>query len=964
MRFTFAASVILAAVLAFIAPINSSNSTSAQTDCVQALTYDLFASDGSFVGRWIDDDSLDCASVHRPADEDAPRDGIYLARYYTFSMSEAADVAITLESPIDTYLYLLEGKGTDGAVLHKNDDIDYEADNLNSRIRETLQSGDYTIEATTYDAVYPTPVIEFRLTTSGITLQPSADDDRTALTALYHATDGDNWRNNTNWLTNAPLDDWHGVTTNSDGRVTGLELTYNDMHGEIPPEIAKLANLETLDLGGNDSLGELPAELGELTNLVTLDLWNNNLTGEIPPELGNLTNLETLYLLSNELTGEIPAELGQLNNLETLHLGENQLTGSIPPQLGNLSDLWSLLLFENELTGEIPPDLGELSELNRLWLYTNQLTGEMPPELGNLSNLVELHLYENQLTGSIPPELGNLGNPSELHLRDNNLTGDIPPELGNLTRLRYIFLSSNNLTGQIPRELGNLSNLDALGLGGNNLTGEIPPELADIKTLGALWIRDNDLTAESFLPRLGELTNLVHLDIGGNQIRGADVLPHISALPELWELGLHDSQLTTEELLPYLSVLSNLGQLRELKLNDNQLTGELMLSQFANFSALHTLDVHNNQLTGRIPPQLGGGSSAFDKLYIDLSRNRLTGSVPPELGNAEDLEYLVISNNHLTDELPHSLTDLNYLETFRFHNNAGLCAPADATFQEWLQSINNVRGDNCEDDQPPTPTLPACVESLPSDMTVSDTWNTDCTSNIDAPSGSGDRYARFFTFTLDAESDVTIDLSSDKDTYLYLRSGASTDGTVTHENDDRATDNYDSMIEERLDSGTYTVEATTYAAGVTGSFTLAVTVVPVPDTTELEPPPDPTTLIPESCALQSFSGTSVNDSWTSDCVSQNRTENGAHYAKFFSFSVSRSATYDITLVSRTDPYLILLDSAGDIIDSDDDDDNGLFNLGSRNSGIRIALDPGDYIFEATTHAGSATGDFTLTILRP
>ena len=275
----------------------------------------------------------------------------------------------------------------------------------------------------------------------------------------------------------------------------------------------------------------------------------------------------------------------------------------------------------------------------------------------------------------------------------------------------------------------------------------------------------------------------------------------------------------------------------------------------------------------------------------------------------------------------------------------------------------------------PTPTLPACVESLPSDMTVEDgTWNTDCTSSIDAPSGSGDRYARFYTFSIDTESDVTIDLSSDEDTYLYLRSGTSTDGTVIHENDDRATGNYDSLIEERLDSGTYTVEATTYAAGVTGSFTLTVNVVPVSDTTDPEPPPmpepppdpspDPIEIIPEGCTLQSFSGTSRDDTWTSDCVSESRTENGTHYAKFFSFSVSRSAAYHITLVSRTDPYLILLDSAGDIIDSDDDDDDGLFNLGSRNSGISIALDPGDYIVEATTYQGSATGDFTLTIVRP
>ena len=285
MRFTFVVSVILAAALAFIAPINPFNSASAQTDCVQALTYDLFDSDGSFVDRWIDDDSLDCASVHRPADEDAPRDGIYLARYYTFSMSEAADVAITLESPIDTYLYLLEGKGTDGAVLHKNDDIDYEADNLNSRIRETLQSGDYTIEATTYDAVYPTPVIEFRLTTSGITLQPSADDDRAALTTLYHATNGPNWRRSNNWLTDAPLGEWYGVTTGADGRVIALELDNKGLSGTLPPE------------------------LGGLTSLVILTLSHNLLSGSLPSELGNLINVEWLELQDNYFTEELPRSL-------------------------------------------------------------------------------------------------------------------------------------------------------------------------------------------------------------------------------------------------------------------------------------------------------------------------------------------------------------------------------------------------------------------------------------------------------------------------------------------------------------------------------------------------------------------------------------------------------------------------------------------------------------------------------
>ena len=288
----------------------------------------------------------------------------------------------------------------------------------------------------------------------------------------------------------------------------------------------------------------------------------------------------------------------------------------------------------------------------------------------------------------------------------------------------------------------------------------------------------------------------------------------------------------------------------------------------------------------------------------------------------------------------------------------------------------------------PTPTTPECVAPLPDDMTVAGTWNTDCTSVVSAPSGSGDRYARFYTFTLNEAATVTVTLESSADTYLYLREGSGRDGTeLLCENDDYSTPvngtscsnidfnlnaQYDSGMLASLGAGTYTIEATTYAAGTTGSFTLTVTAVPVSDTTTPEPPDpptpdptpgDPTSPIPAGCTLQNFSGTSVDDSWTSDCVSSNRTENGTHYAKFFSFSVSRSATYDLTLESRTDTYLILLDD-GNIIAEDDDDDDGVFDLRARSSGIRIPLVPGNYIVEATTYAGTATGDFTLTIIRP
>ena len=83
----------------------------------------------------------------------------------------------------------------------------------------------------------------------------SAETDREALVALYNATNGGNWRYNDNWLSDAPLGEWHGVTTNDDGRVTVLYLNNNELSGEIPAELGSLSNLQLLSLGGNSLSG-------------------------------------------------------------------------------------------------------------------------------------------------------------------------------------------------------------------------------------------------------------------------------------------------------------------------------------------------------------------------------------------------------------------------------------------------------------------------------------------------------------------------------------------------------------------------------------------------------------------------------------------------------------------------------------------------------------------------------------
>ena len=103
----------------------------------------------------------------------------------------------------------------------------------------------------------------------------SVAGDRAALVALYNATDGANWTNNTNWLTGAPLGQWYGVETNADGRVILLYLVSNRLSGQIPLELGNLTSLDVLYLGGNQLTGCVPAGLW----IITYDVAYHDIAG-------------------------------------------------------------------------------------------------------------------------------------------------------------------------------------------------------------------------------------------------------------------------------------------------------------------------------------------------------------------------------------------------------------------------------------------------------------------------------------------------------------------------------------------------------------------------------------------------------------------------------------------------------------------------------------------------------------
>ena len=397
-----------------------------------------------------------------------------------------------------------------------------------------------------------------------VTAEPPAHTQREALSALYENTNGSAWSVSEGlWLTNGPLDEWFGVTTDAEGYVTSINLSNRGLTGPIPSALGDLSRLEYLDLSGNQLSGRIPPEFGKMERLTHLILTANQLEGPIPPQLGSLQELIYLDLDRNELTGRIP-DLSNLSNLTEIWLAQNRITGTIPAWLGTMERLVKIGLDNNRLDGEIPPALGNLHALQRLYASDNDLGGSIPVEFGRLESLERLGLKGNRLGGRIPPQIGSLTGLKRLELSDNRLEGAIPPQLGMLDSLEFLNLSKNDLEGDIPVQLASLGRLSVLDLSENELTGPIAPQFGDLAPITELNLQSNNLTGK--IPsELGGLPGVLVLNLKDNRLSGR-IPPELGRLGQLTQLLLRDNRLTG----PLPMELANLRSIRVLQIGDSE----------------------------------------------------------------------------------------------------------------------------------------------------------------------------------------------------------------------------------------------------------------------------------------------------------------------------------------------------------------------------------------------------------
>lgn len=227
------------------------------------------------------------------------------------------------------------------------------------------------------------------------------------LILIFVSTNGNGWKNNKGWLSEASFCSWDGISCNDGDLVEEMNLGNQNCRGSLASEIGALSQtLLALSLENNPLLtGSLPAELGLLTALSSLDLSGCNFNGPLPPDISLLSNLIELNVESNDLSGPVPSELASLSQMKIMRLGSNVFTGTIPSKFGTMESLLTLAMNDCQLFGSIPPQLATLATLSTLDLSGNSLISEIPSDLGTMASLENLYLSKYELTNAFKFEL-------------------------------------------------------------------------------------------------------------------------------------------------------------------------------------------------------------------------------------------------------------------------------------------------------------------------------------------------------------------------------------------------------------------------------------------------------------------------------------------------------------------------------------------------------------------------------
>ena len=853
------------------------------------------------------------------------------AQYYSFSLARETGVTIELSSSADTYLYLRQGNATAGTTLHESNDI--ESGNTDSQVVATLAAGTYTIEATTYDAdttgSFTLTVTLAQESTESPT--PAADNCLDDLGSLATAVS-----RNGSWTSDCSSDSrtgsyaqYYSFTLEQEAQVTidltSAEDTYLYLLRGSGRDGAEAASNDDIESGNTDS--RVVATLAAGTYTIEATTYNASTTGS--------------FTLTVTPAGGTDSSPGSAD--------------SCVESLGSLSEAISM-------TGSWTSDCSSDSRTGSYAQYYSFTLGQETQVTIDLMSAEDTYLYLLRGPGRDGAEAAS--------------NDDI--ESGNTDSQVVATLAAGTYTIEATTYNASTTGSFTLTVTPSQESTETPTPAADncVDDLGSLatavsrngsW--SSDCTSEN---RDGSYAQFYSFTLG----QETQVTIDLTSTEDTYLYLLAGSGRDGAEAASNDDIES--GN------TDSQVVATLAAGTYtieattydADTTGSFTLTVTPSQESAESPtPAADNCLEDLGSLAAAVSRNgSWTSDCTSENREESYAQFYSFTLGQETQVTIDLMSDEDtYLYLLRGPGRDGAEAASNddiesgntdsqivATLAAGTYTIEATTYDadttgsftltvtpSQESAESPTPATDNCLEdlgSLAAAVTRNGSWTSDCTSENQEGS-----YAQFYSFTLGQETQVTIDLTSDEDTYLYLLRGPGRDGAEAASNDDIESGNTDSQVVATLAAGTYTIEATTYNASTTGSFTLTVTPAGGRDSSS-----GSTRQCMEDLGSLS-EAISMTGSWTSDCTSENR---DGSYALYYSFTLGQETEVTIDLTSTEDTYLYLLAGSGRDgaeVASNDDIENG-----NTNSRIISTLAAGTYTAEATTYDKSATGSHTMT----
>jgi Leucine-rich repeat (LRR) protein len=411
--------------------------------------------------------------------------------------------------------------------------------------------------------------------------------------------------------------------------------------------------------------------ISQIGTLRDLKIGNNNLSGELGATIAKLQNLEVLDLQRNALTS-LPAALVELVRLRVFNLTENCFT-SLPFEIIQRLPIIELSAAKNKLKGVLVAiQEVELRHLQVLDIVGNSLTS-LTLGCFSLPSLHQLNCSANRLTSL--PDMTTWKSLITLAAEDNSISF-IPEGLVSLEKLKTVDFSGNNLI-TLDDRIGCMENLDILRISGNPLREKKFSSMSTEDLKRALRARLTPVETNTRTDLLeasdpeAAMTNSPArptssdwpvkaggvLDRSNTQSYSLNpvVVAQISASNTIRALELHHNMF--KEIPSSIGFFA--GTLTTLSMAHNELTSDTFLKDDLDLPALKELNISSNTFNSLLPLIQRLQAPLLEKL--DISFNRLT-SLPVLRPHFPQLTILLASHNTIRELSPEAAKGLKVLD--------------------------------------------------------------------------------------------------------------------------------------------------------------------------------------------------------------------------------------------------------------------------------------------------------------